>query len=245
MKVIQHHSWVFVFGSNLAGRHGKGAALAASRFWGAESGVGEGLRGQSYAIPTKDAQLAIRPLACIELSVRRFLEFASQHQSQSFMVTRIGCGLAGYSDAQIAPLFADAPANVYLPRAWIQVLQPQPTFRLILAGSRSCTDYNVISREASRLLQQKKQTHQIVIISGGAKGVDQLGERFARENDLRCVRFPAHWDHFNKPAGFVRNGVMAWYSDALLAFWDGRSPGTQGMIKTASEEGLAIRVRQL
>ena len=107
---------VFVFGSNSGGKHGKGAAYAALMHYGALYGQGEGLQGNSYAIPTKDADLKTRSLADIQLSVNRFLHFAEDHfDNYTFYVTPIGCGLAGYKYSQIAPFFRDAPSNVILP----------------------------------------------------------------------------------------------------------------------------------
>lgn len=111
---------IFVFGSNLAGRHGKGAALEAREKWGAEYGVGEGRTGDAYAIPTKDGALRTRPLGNIELSVERFVAYAKEHPELEFVVSRVGCGLAGYTDEEIAPLFAGAPANCELPPGWRQ-----------------------------------------------------------------------------------------------------------------------------
>lgn len=108
---------IFVFGSNLAGRHGKGAALYARQHHGATYGQGEGLQGDSYAIPTKDANLRTLTLPTIQQHVETFLIFARQFNA-NFVVTRIGCGLAGYTDEQIAPMFASAPANCLLPDGW-------------------------------------------------------------------------------------------------------------------------------
>jgi hypothetical protein len=96
---------VFVFGSNLAGRHGKGAALWAKQHRGAIYGQGEGLQGNSYAIPTKDAKLRSLPLDEIANNICTFLEFALEHPELSFLVTPIGCGLAGYRQEQIKPYF--------------------------------------------------------------------------------------------------------------------------------------------
>jgi hypothetical protein len=111
-----------VFGSNLAGRHGKGAALTAKLRHGATQGQGEGLQGQSYGIPTKGGEktgtLSLLPLHQIEWHVLRFVEFARDHPHLLFFVTRIGCGLAGFRDDQIAPFFRDAPANCLLPDRW-------------------------------------------------------------------------------------------------------------------------------
>lgn len=109
---------IFVFGSNLAGRHGKGAALFARQNHGAIYGRGEGLQGQSYGIPTKDRQIKTLPLTEIDRYVDRFINFAIAHPELTFNVTRIGCGLAGYTDALIAPLFKHAPINCNLPEGW-------------------------------------------------------------------------------------------------------------------------------
>jgi hypothetical protein len=108
-------SEVFVFGSNLAGRHGKGAALTALRKHGAIRGQGEGPQGLSYAIPTKDARLRTLPLSQIGFYVGRFLKFADMNPHLTFKLTPIGCGLAGYKPEQVAPFFQDAPTNVILP----------------------------------------------------------------------------------------------------------------------------------
>jgi hypothetical protein len=109
---------VFVFGSNLAGRHGKGAALHARQEHGAAHGVGVGRTGNAYAIPTKDAALRTLPLSEIVEYVLEFLRYAKAHPNLRFEITRIGCGLAGYTDSQIAPMFGDAPENCDLPEGW-------------------------------------------------------------------------------------------------------------------------------
>lgn len=113
---------VFVFGSNLAGRHGKGAALFARRHRGAIYGQGVGRQGNSYAIPTKDHNLKTLPLDAIREFVFWFLIHAGRQPETKFQLTPIGCGLAGYKPEQIAPMFKDAPANIILPKTFIKVL---------------------------------------------------------------------------------------------------------------------------
>lgn len=111
---------VFVFGSNLAGRHGKGAALFAKLHHGARYGQGVGRQGNSYAIPTKDRNIKTLPLNIIEGYVKQFLVYAKANPDVTFQVTRIGCGLAGYHDKDIAPMFSEAHelSNVNLPENW-------------------------------------------------------------------------------------------------------------------------------
>lgn len=116
---------VFVFGSNLAGRHGKGAALFARHRRGAKLGVGKGRTGNAYAIPTKDRKLNPLPLYEIAQHVAEFIRYARQHPEEEFLVTRIGCGHAGYLDRDIAPMFSDAPKNCLLPNGW-ETKGPKP-----------------------------------------------------------------------------------------------------------------------
>ena len=106
---------IFVFGSNLRGMHGGGAAYIAHRKFGAIMGQGVGLQGQSYAIPTMQGGVeTIKPY------VEEFIEFAKAHQNLTFLVTRIGCGIAGFTDDEISPLFEEAHdvENIVLPPGW-------------------------------------------------------------------------------------------------------------------------------
>jgi hypothetical protein len=243
--LIDHSPWVFTFGSDLAGRHGNGTALTAQRHYGASRDVPAGFSGQSYAIPTKDENLQTLPLDLVVRHIQVFVQYAIENPDKAFQVTRIGCGLAGYRDEDIAPHFFDAPANVLLPRRWEQIFRPDNVFRVVIAGSRGITDYAHIKQTAFKMLEPKSKTHQIEIVSGDAPGVDKLGIRFAKELGLPLYRVPAHWKKWDKPAGHLRNGVMGWMSDGLLAFWDGASPGTKGMINDAQRESLQVRVTKM
>lgn len=109
---------VFVFGSDLAGRHAGGDALRALRHYGAIYGCGVGLQGRSYAIPVRDEHGKLMPIAVIARYVKAFLRFAAIHREMTFHVSRIGCGRGGYRDDEIAPLFAGAPPNCRLPKGW-------------------------------------------------------------------------------------------------------------------------------
>jgi hypothetical protein len=113
---------VFVFGSNYAGRHGRGAAKTAVQKFGARNGQGTGLMGRSYGIATKDRKLKTLPLHSIEIQIDSFLRFALSRPELQFLVTKIGCGLAGYSEKQISSLFQGKPIppNVILPQSFQQ-----------------------------------------------------------------------------------------------------------------------------
>lgn len=111
---------IFVFGSNREGRHGKGAASTAYRYHGAVYGQAEGLQGNSYAIITKELRRdqPVVTLKEVEESVRKFLHFAFVHSDITFRLTKIGCGLAGFTEDQIRPLFRFATHNVIQPDDW-------------------------------------------------------------------------------------------------------------------------------
>lgn len=110
---------IFVFGSNEAGRHGAGAALHARLFCFAEMGVGFGLTGRSFAIPTKDRTVRnTLPLDKIREYVDAFIEFARSKPNLYFQITPIGCGLAGYRQDQIKPLFRGVPDNCFFSAEW-------------------------------------------------------------------------------------------------------------------------------
>ena len=113
---------IFVFGSNLEGMHGGGAARAAYNKFGAIWGQGVGLQGQSYGIPTMHGGVKeIKPY------VDEFINFAKSHPELKFLVTRIGCGIAGFRDEEIAPLFKNAIEieNIYLPKSFYNILVKQ------------------------------------------------------------------------------------------------------------------------
>lgn len=112
-------------------------------------------------------------------------------------------------------------------------------FKVIIAGGRDFNDYTLLKRKCDKLLQYHKD---IQIISGKARGADTLGEKYAKDKCLPTILFPANWDKYGKSAGYIRNSEMADYSDALIAFWDGKSKGTQHMIDLARTKGLNVRV---
>ena len=225
---------IFVFGSNLAGVHGSGSAVFARRYRGALPGVGKGLSGQSYALPTKkthDSRESDYEL--LQKSIADFLQFARLHPYLNFMVTRVGCGRAGFKDNEVSPLFQYAPSNCYLPGIWIPHRKA-----LIIAGSRTIPDSSVYKR----LKEEYGNSYNGEIISGMANGPDKAGALWAKDNHLKLVEAPALWDRYDKAAGYIRNYWMSWYGTTLQAFYDGQSAGTKGMIDIATQGGLDVSV---
>lgn len=117
-------------------------------------------------------------------------------------------------------------------------------FRVIVAGSRSFTDYATMERVLDHVLSELVHGGTVEIVSGTARGADRLGERYAEEHDLELSQFPADWKKYGKRAGIVRNEEMAVYATHLVAFWDGESKGTRHMIAKARELGLGVIVHK-
>jgi hypothetical protein len=113
--------------------------------------------------------------------------------------------------------------------------------RVIVAGGRDFTNYPLLKQKLIYYLQNYSYAD-IEIVSGTARGADQLGERFAKEMGCSIKRFPANWDKYGKRAGYIRNKQMAEYADVCVVFWDGRSRGSKLMIDLAKEYGLPLRV---
>ena len=115
-------------------------------------------------------------------------------------------------------------------------------YRVIIAGSRSFSNYKLLREHCQAVLQEKMNTHHVIIVSGHARGADALGERFAKEFGLPIELYPAQWNALGKGAGMIRNAQMAKVSDALIAFWDGHSRGTEHMINFARRRGLDVTI---
>lgn len=109
---------IFVFGSNLRGAHAGGAARLAHEKFGARMGVGEGLTGQAYAFPTLTADFEKVPWPALERSRDRLYQTAHAHPDKTFLLTKVGCGIAGFHEAEIRTLFENPPENIVLPEDW-------------------------------------------------------------------------------------------------------------------------------
>lgn len=229
---------VFVFGSNLAGRHGRGAAADARDQYGAEYGCGEGFTGHAYALPTKDERIESLSLEKVLGNIDRFVDFANCNPGVMFRLSAVGTGLASQPDDKVRDhVLKNVPANVLLPGRW-DAARDSSVVRVIVAGTRDFKDYGLMCRKLDVILSRLEN---VEIVSGGARGADLLGERYAAERSLPIRRMPALWDAFRFKAGAVRNRRMAWYATHLVAFWDGKSTGTKSMIEMAADSRLQAR----
>ena len=115
-------------------------------------------------------------------------------------------------------------------------------YRVIIAGSRTFQDYELLKKECDDFLKSKCQTHEIVIVSGAAQGADRLGEQYARERGYAIDSHPADWKKYGKAAGPFRNAEMVNSADALIAFWDGKSRGTEHIIRFSQTKGRETKI---
>lgn len=120
-----------------------------------------------------------------------------------------------------------------------RVVNTDMEFAVIIAGTRTFGDYELLCQKCDVFFSAKKPTH---IICGEARGADTLGRRYAEEHNIPVLSFPADWKTYGKSAGYRRNKQMAEAADALVAFWDGKSRGTKNMIDLAHEAKIPVRV---
>lgn len=178
---------IFVFGSNLQGMHGGGAARVAYQYFGAIWGQGVGLQGQSYAIPTMQGGVeTIKPY------VDEFIGFARQHRELKFLVTRIGCGIAGFRDEDIAPLFANAASlpNVWLPRQFVKALDGSfciPNYARQLIHGQTCTLVDMLA-ELNRLHRYTTPEAAMQDLTEYVEHIRVSGDEVAFNSSVRILR---------------------------------------------------------
>lgn len=118
----------------------------------------------------------------------------------------------------------------------------KPEFKVIVAGSRHFSDFDLMVDRCDFFLKEKIVTHRVVIVSGTAKGADQLGEKYAELRGLSVMKFRPNWNKLGNMAGIVRNAEMLEVSDSTIVFWDGSSRGSQHMISITKRSGKPLRV---
>ncbi len=242
---ITFDTFVFVFGSNLAGRHGAGAAKFAREWRGAEPGIGVGLRGQSYALPTKGRSLEVLPLSEIKEHVDAFKAVAARRQDLRFQVTRVGCGLAGYQDTDIAPLFDAASENVMLPGVWHKLLGKKGRRRVIVGGAREGVSRRTVFESLDALLPAPNDTR-VLVVSNGERGAATYAEEWAASRlsaqQPPFLRVDANWPKYQKVANQVRDSQMVWYATDLILFSVSPLKESASLVAQARNNGLQTQV---
>ncbi len=115
--------------------------------------------------------------------------------------------------------------------------------RIVVAGSRNYNDYDEAKEYIDLCIKEIRNKHTLIFLSGGCRGADALGERYATENGFKVERYPAEWDRYGKEAGPKRNRKMAERADFVICFWDGKSRGTKSMIEYAKLNDKPTRIK--
>jgi hypothetical protein len=204
---------IFVFGSNLAGQHLGGAAAFAVKHFNAEFGIGEGPTGKSYAVPTKDEHLDSLPLTDIQWHVEQLLAYARTQRDARFQVTRLDCGIAGFSDAQIAPMFKKTSDNLFVPGRWLVLNRQLDRARLFVEG-----DFLVKAERIEKTLNECTAPwgKNIEVVTTGIGAVNDIVRAWARRKELPWTPFLADKDKFGDDSEVILDDQLAWYCTPLF-----------------------------
>ena len=230
---------VFVFGSNLAGRHGKGAAETARKYYHAEYGVGEGPTGMSYALPTMDENIRKLPLSDIQWYTDQFLAYARSEREKFFQVTRVGCGLAGYQDAQILPFFKRVPDNVFLPGRWLSMSKQLDRARLFVDGSEKITAATIEKTLSENTLHWGRRFE---VVTSNNSFVGEVARAWARRQDIAWTPCPPDVERFGPDANTMLHPQLGWYCTHMIAFPHGPDALLDERILFLQKEGLKVKV---
>lgn len=202
LKQYNGRKQILVFGSNERGVHGAGSAREAANHWGAQPGVGIGLVGNSYALPTKYTPNQTLGLPGIEKHVDEFLRWAEALHWMDFNVVAIGCGLAGFKPMNIAPMFCKAPSNVRLPHVFLEVLSKMSAndwaeaISSVLSTASEGTQKPVVSETSWRGYSNTIHAHfmkQMGLPLGSAEEIGFLGLELAGETGELCNNIKKYW----------------------------------------------------
>ncbi len=117
--------------------------------------------------------------------------------------------------------------------------------RIVIAGCREYNDYLTAKEYIDYCISRIRKEYTLVILSGGCKGADMLGERYAKENGFKVERYNAEWKKYGRRAGPIRNEIMAGLCDYVICFWDGKSRGTKSMIDLAEMKGKPVNIKKI
>jgi len=237
---------VFVFGSNIAGNYETGYGAFAVAFHGAVAGKGNGMQGNSYAIPTHDSGLHLLPLEVIENYINIFLAHAATHKQTIFQINRIGCANTEYRDEQIAPLFKGAGANCRLPGLWLRILDDESPLRIIvhdpdaLLGhlpAQECLD------EFFSINLPLWGMESVEIVSVGQPKSMVANDVYARAHKFRHRIIGANQNFYGGETELARSLKAVWYATHLVCFVDPDQTNDikhVRLISLASRNGLMV-----
>lgn len=196
--------------------------------------------------PTKLHWRDASQLEYVERGLRNFVKNYRKRGVTSVAFPPLGCGLGGLRWEDVRSLMikylGDLPIDVYIYGEGPKEEKKMDEFRVIVAGGRDFDDYELLKSNLDSALRNIRKRKDVIIVSGAARGADSLGERYAKEEGLRLESFPANWKEHGNKAGPIRNIEMAKVANALVAFWDQKSRGTDHMIRVAKRMDLKVRI---
>lgn len=236
IRDVQDGFGTFVFGSNLAGRHGKGAALLARTYRGARTGKGYGPQGTCYALPTKDVDLKILSLKEISKHVSDFLAYAQSRPNEVFQLTRVGCGLTGYRDSEIAPMFYSAPKNIILPGIWRQMREIDFVSVSIIADEYSTEEQ--IQERIEHLIETKGNP--IFSVIAGTVAERAIIDLADRKPGLRIQCFSPNPGLYKDSAKACLEMAMVWAASEIQLIGPEQGSLLQRIQSIAQENGVSV-----
>lgn len=228
---------IFVFGSNLAGQHLGGAAAFAVKHYKAEFGVGEGPTGHSYALPTKDEHLETLPLNDVQWHVEQLLAFARTQRDSRFQLTRVGCGLAGFKDEQIAGMFKKTSDNLFIPGRWMSLNRQLDRARLFVDAD------DFPAERIEKTLNECTQPwgKNIEVVTTGVGEANDVIRAWARRKDLAWTPFLADKTKFEDVAEEVLDEQLAWYCTHAIVYNRTNEGSLSRRMDVLQKEGLKVR----
>lgn len=218
VRHIKDGLMIYTFGSNLAGRHGAGSALFARNCYGAVYGVGEGLTGRSYALPTKDAQLKSLSIEQIGERVDRFFQFAKAHKEMQFMLSNFGTGLAGFDADSMLALVSrpDKPSNVHLSGLWRQMIDREVNHVYVGSTEGRAQGAKKIKSLGQYLDSKNYLASKTVLVWDSHEPLAQDLESLALARGVRGVCFEPNKQRFGVQALHCAVLSACWYATELL-----------------------------
>jgi hypothetical protein len=228
---------VFVFGSNLSGKHQDGVAAFAAKHYKAEFGIGEGPTGKSYAVPIADEHLENLPIIDIQWHVEQLLAYARTQREARFQLTRLGCGVGGFTDMQLAPMFKKTSDNLFVPGRWMAINHQLDRARLFVEGDSTFTAERIEKTLNECTLPWGPN---IEVVTTGVGVVNDIVRAWARRKDLPWTPFLADHTRFGEEADEILDTQIAWYCTHAIVYHENVDRESRRM-EALRKEGLKLR----
>lgn len=230
-------SSILVYDSSFGGLTAHPHMTLASSYYGADPSLGEGFKGQAYALPTRDKDNQLMSLSDLHWHIETFLGYGASHPNQMFQVLPIACGEGEYKHEQIAPYFTKAADNVFLPSYWLHLLKKLEHPKLIVQVSDGANLTEVIEQ----LDQATKAWGKFEVITTCDNDGSDAVQKWARSKKHAWTPFPADTDRFKEKAKIILDNQLTWYGTHMIAFCSPRDAVLKQRILHAQKEHLKVK----